>query len=77
MNNLLSNEFLNPASVLENVSSACRNYSHHLPQGDYVRHPSYPQTLVRPYAVTIKDTSSPGVFLGVWGSYFSSNGVIP
>lgn len=72
MNNLLSYNLECSASVLENVISACRNYSHRLTQGDYVRHPSYTQTLVRPYAVALKDTRLPVSFFRSTGFLFSS-----
>jgi len=72
MNNLIKYIIKDYTSVLETVSSACRNYSYHLTQGDYVRHPSYPQTLVRPYAVTIKDTRLPVSFFRSTGFLFSS-----
>ena len=72
MNTFITNINNISASVLENIGSACRNYPHHLPQGDYVRHLSYPQTLVRPYAVTIKDTRLPVSFFRSTGFLFSS-----
>ena len=78
MNNLLSYNLESSASVLENIGSACHNYPHHLTQGDYVRHLSYTQTLVRLYAVTLKDTRNLSQsFFGVGIDTFSTNGVIP
>lgn len=72
MNKFLSHVLEDYASVLENIGSACRNYSYHLTKGDYVRHLSYPQTLVRPYAVTIKDTRLPRSFFRSLGFLFST-----
>lgn len=78
MNNLLSYVIKDYTSVLETISLTCRNYSHHLPQGDYVRHLPYTQTLVGPYAVTLKDTRKIlDIFYGELESTFSINGVIP
>ena len=70
MNTLITNEINLYTNGVENVCSACRNYSHHLPKGDYVRHPCH--TLVRPYAVTINAIRLPTEFFGVVGFLFSS-----
>jgi len=77
MNTFITNENQIYTSVLENVSLTCRNYSHHLPQGDYVRHLPYTQTLVGPYAVTLKDTRKIlDIFYGELESTFSTTEVL-
>lgn len=45
MNNLITNVLYSNASVLEKFTSACRNYIHHSPTSDYVRHRSSTKAL--------------------------------
>ena len=45
MNMLINSVIKYDANVRDKLTSACRNYIHHLATGDYVRHRSSPQTL--------------------------------
>ena len=72
MNNLLSYIVKDFTYVLERYTFACRNYPHHLPTGDYVRHRTLSEDIASTYLVTFKGIRLPRSFFGVWGLPFSS-----
>lgn len=71
MNIFLNHVLEDYAYVLERYTFACRNYYHHLTQGDYVRHRTLSKDIASTYLVTFKGIRLPRSFLGVWGFPFS------
>lgn len=73
MNTLNNSVIKYNANVRDKITSACRNYIHHLATGDYVRHRSSPQTLAD-HSRTLEPLTVDKEYRGF---IFSTNGVIP